>query len=37
MTSRAWPSADTRPPKVQYFCGLPAGLVWVHAANSALI
>jgi hypothetical protein len=29
--------AGTWPPKVQYFSGLPAGLVWVHLANSALI
>lgn len=29
--------AGTWPPKVQYLSGLPAGLVWVHVANSALI
>ncbi len=29
--------AGTWPPKVQYFCGLPAGLVRVHVANPALI
>jgi hypothetical protein len=29
--------AATRPPKVQYFSGLPAGLVRVHVANPAPI
>jgi hypothetical protein len=29
--------AGTWPPKVQYFSGLAAGLVWVHVANLALI